>query len=813
MPEPTTGWAAFRTALSERPEGVWPWGVVHHGARVLLLALTAILFQNLFPVAPAPDFPLLERGMVASEDLIAEVDFQVPLSPAELSEAQAEAAASATPVFDLLPTAVDSLTFRVNRFFERIDSVARAVPEPQARSRAIAAVASEERIETTPQSLALLQDEDRRTAVRRAIDTAARRDLPNGYALAAELAQVNRARVLLRDGADERIVPIDSVRTSADFFDRIPLYLGSRGTPETARFANQVAVAFFQPSISYNSIATDNERDRLRAAVPTTKRDVVAGERIIAAHQQVDANVVEELAAYRAELDRLNRLEGTGSWGRAIGRFLLDGLLLGMFGVLMLFFRPAVYQDLRHILVITLLTLVLGSAASIVASSGQTAVLVPIALPVLIIAALWDGRMALSYALTMAILLSTQAPFSGISGLFTMVLAGAAAAMAVRVVLRRSQTWVFVSVVAGAYAMAGIVLTLLRGLPMSAGLGAIGWGAANAAGSAVLAMALLPLFEAYTRITTDQTLLELGDLNRPLLKRLALEAPGTYAHSINVAHLAEAAARAVSANPLLARVGAYYHDVGKVVKPQYFIENQPPGRNPHDRLKPATSATMVRNHVVEGVRLGEEAKLPDSVKAFIREHHGTQLISFFYDQARAADPDAEPDPRIFRYPGPTPRSRETAILMLADSVESATRVLADPTPQRIREVVDQIVEAKLSQHQLDESPMTLGDLRRVKEVLVTALSNMHHQRIDYPNGVKGDGAPPTGGGGGDGGSGSDGPATGGSGSGESGTGESGNGEDAEDSDGSPREQAPTGDTEGARQPAATSADAARRVVG
>jgi putative nucleotidyltransferase with HDIG domain len=740
MAERRGTWRLIRSALSAQPTSLYPWGLVHHGARVLVLVASALIFQGLFPVAPAPDFPVLELGMVADEDVIAEVDFAIPKSDRELEEQRAEAAASATPVFDIVPAAVDTMTRRVRAFFARVDSIAETAGDAQERANALAEVFDAEQVTASPEAVRAMTDAAARAAVRDAVLQAVREELPAGYAASDELSEFGRPRVMLRDGPDEPIVPIDSIPTGTDFFDRVPAYLGRYArNASISAFAGLVAVRFYDASIRYNQFATRNAQSRMRANVPPNKGRVLAGERIIAAHEQVDADVVEKLAAYRVALDQMDRIEGAGSWSRKAGRFLFDALLLGMFGLLLLFFRPAVYTDIRHVAVIALLTLVLGSAASVVASSGQTAALVPIALPVLIIAALWDGRMALSYALIVTILLSTQAPFSGVSPLFTMALAGAAAAMAVRVVLRRSQTWVFVSVIAGAYAMAGIVLTLLRGLPFSAALGAIGWGVANAAGSAVLAMALLPLLEAYTRITTDQTLLELGDLNRPLLKRLALEAPGTYAHSINVAHLTEAAARAIDANPLLARVGAYYHDVGKVVKPQYFIENQPPGRNPHDRLKPATSATMVRNHVLEGVRLGDEAKLPDSVKAFIKEHHGTQLISFFYDQAREADPDLEPDPRIFRYPGPTPRSKETAVLMLADSVESATRVLSDPTPERIGEVVDQIVETKLVQHQLDESPMTLGDLRRVKEVLVTALANMHHQRIDYPNGVKGDG--------------------------------------------------------------------------
>ena len=179
-------------------------------------------------------------------------------------------------------------------------------------------------------------------------------------------------------------------------------------------------------------------------------------------------------------------------------------------------------------------------------------------------------------------------------------------------------------------------------------------------------------------------------------------------------------------------MGVYYHDIGKIVKPQYYIENQPQGRNPHDKLKPTTSAAIVRAHVIDGLKLAEEAKLPDSVKAFIAEHHGTQLISFFYEKARELDPGSEPDTRDFCYPGPRPRSRETAIVMLADSIESAARVLPDPTPDRIRALVDRIVESKIAQRQLDEAPLTFGELSRIKEQFVAGLSGIYHQRIDYP---------------------------------------------------------------------------------
>jgi putative nucleotidyltransferase with HDIG domain len=364
--------------------------------------------------------------------------------------------------------------------------------------------------------------------------------------------------------------------------------------------------------------------------------------------------------------------------------------------------------------------------------SGWPVELVPIALPAIVVAALWDGRMALSLALVLAVLLSGQAPFFGFSPLYTLTLGGAAAALGVRVVRRRSQTWVFAAIIAAAYAVAALTLGLLRSREGGEVFMSIAWGTLNAMGSALIAVGFLPLIEAFTRITTDQKLLELSDMNHPLLQRLQREAVGTFSHTLNVANLAEAAARAIGANALLTRVGAYYHDVGKVAKAQYFIENQPTGRNPHDKLKPQTSAAIVRNHVLEGLRLAEEAKLPDCVKAFIAEHHGTQSISFFYERARELDPEGELEARDFAYPGPRPQSKETAILMLADSIESAARVLQDPTPERVRALIDRIVESKVAQGQLDEAPLTFGELTRIKEQFATGLGGIYHHRIDYP---------------------------------------------------------------------------------
>jgi putative nucleotidyltransferase with HDIG domain len=257
-------------------------------------------------------------------------------------------------------------------------------------------------------------------------------------------------------------------------------------------------------------------------------------------------------------------------------------------------------------------------------------------------------------------------------------------------------------------------------------------GGINAVVSAALVSTLLPVFERMAGITTDLTLLELSDPDRSLLRRLATEAPGTYAHSIAMANLCEAACNAIGAQGLLARVGCYYHDIGKLKKPQYFVENQGGGTNPHDKLKPEVSASIVRNHVRDGVQLADEKGLPSVVKAFITEHHGTMEISYFLDRAQNRESSEDVRVEDYRYPGPKPQTVETAVAMLADGVEAAVRVLDDATQEKLRDAIDHIVNRRIDGGQLDDAPLTMAQLTRVREEFARVIGGVYHNRIDYP---------------------------------------------------------------------------------
>jgi putative nucleotidyltransferase with HDIG domain len=256
--------------------------------------------------------------------------------------------------------------------------------------------------------------------------------------------------------------------------------------------------------------------------------------------------------------------------------------------------------------------------------------------------------------------------------------------------------------------------------------------------TAIVTLGVLPYLEGFFSRLSNLRLLELCDVNHPLLRRMSLEAPGTYHHSLVVASLAENAANAIGANGLLCRVGAYFHDIGKMVKAEYFIENQGTLGNPHDQVSPSLSRLIITSHVKEGIALGKENKLDAQIIDFIPQHHGTSKIEFFYHKAVTNEAGEEEfakeeiSPESYRYPGPKPQSKETGIVMMADSVEAAARTIEEPNHQRYKDLVYKIINKKLFDEQLDETPLTLRDLHIIAERFIATLQSVHHARIPYP---------------------------------------------------------------------------------
>lgn len=722
-------WKKAFGSLNGTPGSDWRSRLVHHGARGLLVLAAAAVILLLFPRTPLPQFAHLEEGVVAEEDVIAEIAFPVRKSEDRLEEERQEAARSVPPVFTLEPTAVDSSIRRTERFFAAVDSAVAAGGDAR---EAVGAVLDRYGIAAAPEQVAALADAGTRGRLREALAEAMREFLPGGVAPASHLDEVASGQVVVRGSDRDRRTSTDSIPSLGSFYQR-----AVEGTPDSfgapaLQLFQTLAVRFAEPTLRLDRAATAAARRQARQAVEPNAGHVLQGERIVAAHERVGAAEMEELRSYRESLRERGMVSGEGRWLRAGGAGLHALALLVLLGGVLLLFRESIYRDMRDFSVVFGLSLSVLFVASLISELSMSSALVPVALAALLIGGLYDGLLSLVTVGILAALLAGQPAYGGAVPPFLTLAGGAAAALGVRSVHRRADSWILIAIIGGAYAVAGAVLVLMRSLPAGELLTIVGYGSANAATCTLFAMgAILPALERFTGITTDQTLLELCDLNRPLLRELSREAPGTYAHSINVANLAEAASEAIGANCILTRAGVYYHDIGKMARPQFFIENQPKGRNPHDRIPPELSAEVIKGHVSEGVRKARDARLPEAVVAFIREHHGTMKISYFLEKAREAGED--PDPEDFRYDGPRPQSRETAVVMLADGVESASRTLADPTPERIRELVDGIFRTRVEGGQLDECPLTLRDLERTKEEFVRVLAHMYHRRVEYPD--------------------------------------------------------------------------------
>ncbi|MGH7542173.1 MAG: HD family phosphohydrolase [Gemmatimonadota bacterium] len=741
-------WTRVRDALravSRSPAGLSD-EAVHHGFRVLLVLAIALLLPWLFPRLSLPEFEGLREGEIADRDVIARIPFTVFKSAEQLTTEREEAQAAVAPIFVRDTTVADSASAEASALFARLDSV---VAELEARaSQETEADAAERRriVEAgitdlitragiqfpTQEQIGLLADETQRRSLRNAVVGALRRLLRQSVIRGSDLRGSSPHIIVRREGKD-RLLSADSLMTVSDLYGRA---IAGEGEPLGAagvQLFHTLLVLFVEPTLRVDQDATRAARNQARDAVIQTAGFVQQGERIIARHEPIGSEEWRKLQAYQERL-REEGLAGVGSgFWRGLGLVLYGASLLGILAFAVYIFRRDIYEDARSVSVLFILLLLVLATAGLIGAAGAPPALIPIAFAALIVGALFDSFLALVCVATVAGLLLAQPSFEGLEVPALVAGAGAAAAFAVREIRRRSQSWILIATITAGYVLIGVTLLMMGQMDWGRLAATVAWGFGSATVSTALAMgAVLPALETFTRRTTDQTLLELADMNRPILRQLAREAPGTYAHSVNVANLAEAACATIGADSMLARVGVYYHDIGKLARPQYFIENQPSGLNPHDRLRPWQSAELLREHVREGLRLAEEAKLPGVVKDFIREHHGTQQIRYFLAKAREEDPDLALDPNDFCYPGPKPQTKETAVVMLADAIESASRTLANPSPERIRELIARLVTARVEEGQLDECALTFRDLDRVKSEFAHVLTGLYHHRIDYP---------------------------------------------------------------------------------
>lgn len=701
----------------------WEWRL--HGPRLLLAVGLAIVTFTLFPEAPATQIPIYEVGAVATDNVIAPFAFEVAKSETELRRERDDIARASEPIFRFTPAALDTSRLLLNRFEAAIAAGAAGRPQNLANIERAARAFG---VSLSPDEAAYLASAFRRqrlfATIRRVFDRWA-----TGGVVATGAIDQLRGEVMLRRGTEEHRLPVDSLLSFGQLISRARLLDPDPNSEIGTALYLKLITTFFRPTITLDRAQTDRRREELRRSVSLSKYSVRAGEKIVGAHEVVGRDVHEKLRAFQQALGHQRGTEPRIR--RAIGSILFDLIILVLLGVTLRLFRPKVYVQWRAVVVVAGLVAIIVMAAALVSHMRPLRPeLIPVTLAAVVISALFDQRISMLITMIITILIGAQAPFRGTNALFVNLVGGAVAALSVRTVTRRHQAYIWLVVTGCAYLAAAIAIGLMLDQSASVIGESAGHGALNALGSILLALLLLPLAESYTGIETDLTLLEWSDLNRPLMQRLSLEAPGTFAHTMVIASLADAACRAIGANALLARVGAYYHDIGKLATPQYFVENQTKERNPHDALDPDASAEIILAHVKEGLALAEQHRLPHVLRAFITEHHGTGEISYFLGKARENGVDV--DPAGFAYPGPIPHTAETAVVMLADGVEAATRVLNEPTNTRVREVIEHIVRQRLEQGQLREAPLTLRQLEIVKREFARVLTGVYHSRIDYP---------------------------------------------------------------------------------
>ncbi|MEK6698673.1 MAG: HDIG domain-containing metalloprotein [Nitrospirota bacterium] len=467
-------------------------------------------------------------------------------------------------------------------------------------------------------------------------------------------------------------------------------------------------------------------------AYKVNKGDVIveAGRRV----SEKSARILAEIA----------RREGIGTKSHAfLGLTTLILILFFLFYQHIKRYRPQIITDTRKLFLLAfllLVTVIVSQFTKYVFSLigdplGVDASTVGFALPVaggaMLVTLLFDLHLALGFSFIISILLGVL--FRGDPFMPIYYFVGSTVAALCVIQCKKRTAVLRAGALTGLFNLIAIAsIDLYKGEWMSHGLYDLGAGLFGAFMVSMLVSLLLPFYEAMFDIATDIKLLELMDPNQPLLKELVYKSPGTYHHSILIGNLAEAAAEAIGENPLLARVGAYYHDIGKIRKPEYFIENQRPSENKHDRLTPSMSSLIIASHVKDGVEVAREHKLPGTVIDIIQQHHGTSLITYFYQKAKDLYPFTKISEEDYRYPGPRPRTKVAAIVMLADAVEAASRTLEDPTPQRIQALTNSVITRIFLDDQFSKCDLTLRNLREIAKSFNLILNGIFHHRIHYP---------------------------------------------------------------------------------
>jgi len=549
-----------------------------------------------------------------------------------------------------------------------------------------------------------------------------------------DIPQSRNKMVVIRRGERETLHQRDQIRDIAIAYAQLVSSLNRLAVTDSidVDYYYMVGKNFIHPNLWLNMDDYTARVEEQLAQISNVRRVVNTSDIIVREGQKV-TEPIEEILLEMAKLQQVQAAQ-EGWWKAFLPIFVRIILVLLIFTALYLFlfyFRKIIFQSNPKLVALFLVFAIQLFLVYMVDFFGGISIyLYPVALLPIMVTILFDAEVGILSTVILALLLGIMHRFNFSLTLMTMVI-GLTACLTSQKVRKRSHFYRIMLGIVLSYIVLIFLVENMKLVPSTEILEEIAYGVVTGIITIPVIIFILPFFEALFGFTTDSSLLELSDLNHPLLKRLAIEAPGTYHHSIIIGNLAEAAAKAINANSLLARVGAYYHDIGKMEIPEYFVENQLGVTSKHESLTPTMSSLILSSHVKKGRALGEEADLPDDVLNFIEEHHGTMVMSYFYN--RALEQGAQPESiDKFRYPGPKPQTRETGIVMLADAVEAASRTLEDPKPARINNLIQRIINDRFQSGELEECPLTLRDLARIKEAFAQVLIAAFHHRVPYP---------------------------------------------------------------------------------
>lgn len=543
----------------------------------------------------------------------------------------------------------------------------------------------------------------------------------------------------IRDGQKESTEFVKSVNDLDEARYRVQDILrnGYRD-PKLINLSYEILTLFLTPNLIYKEDETNRRRADAVTGVPQTYGFVLAGDVIVGKNESITPTIHQQLISLETALAEKRELEGGINWFLPyLGRGLLVFTLMFFLMAYVFFYREDIFYDVQKFtLLVSLVLLEIFFYYVVIHIYAFPIFVIPIVFSSVLVTVLFDVRLGLIATASLSFLIGAM---QGNEYTTTIVLAfvGAISCVAVFRISRRSHVFTSILWVSLAYVFIIITMSFVKYTDLTeAILTQLPYALISGILSMLLAFGCLVLFESIFDVCTTFTLMELADSNHPLQQQLALNAPGTYHHSVIVGNLAAAAAEAVGANPLLARVGGLYHDIGKCEMAEYFVENQFGADNKHEQLTPRMSAMILQRHITKGLEMAQTHRIPRIIQHFIPEHHGHQLMTYFYHKALEKKQPLETLlDTDFRYQGPRPQTKESGILMLADGVEAATHSIKEPTADKVRSMVSTIVQLRLQDGELDECDLTIGDLKKIESAFIPLLQSIHHVRPEYPTPV------------------------------------------------------------------------------